>query len=90
MKFAAEMKAIFLSCSLPSSWDTFHTTITNSTLGGVLKFDDVVGSLLAKEIKKKTMDMASRMQLLMWIELESSSRRIPKKAHVANHIDART
>ncbi|MCO5576301.1 hypothetical protein L7F22_030110 [Adiantum nelumboides] len=30
------MKAIFLLCSLPASWDTFNTTISNSTHGGKL------------------------------------------------------
>ena len=50
------MKDIFLLCSLPSSWDTFCTTISNSALGGVLNFDHVVGSLLAKEIGKNSMD----------------------------------
>ena len=46
LNFDAEMKAIFLLCSLPSSWDTFCTAINNSAPGGVLNFDDV-GSLLA-------------------------------------------
>jgi len=30
LKFDAEMRAIFLLCSLPQSWDVFRTTITNS------------------------------------------------------------
>ena len=51
-----EMKAIFLLCSLPSAWDTFRTAISNSVLCGVSNFDDVVGSLLVEEIKKKSMD----------------------------------
>ena len=84
------MMAIFLLCSLASSWDTFHAAFSNFAPSRVPNFDDIVGSLLTKKIRKKSMDHASRMQLLMWIELESSSRRIPKKAHVANHIDART
>ena len=45
-------KAIFILCSLP----TFCTVISNSTLGGIMNFDDVMGSLLAKEIGKKSMD----------------------------------
>lgn len=41
---------------MPSSWDTFCTTISNSAPSGVPNFDDAVGNLLAKEIKKKSMD----------------------------------
>ena len=52
LNFDAEMKEIFLLCSLPSSWDTFRIAISNSTLGLVLNFDDVMGSLLVEEIKK--------------------------------------
>ena len=52
LNFDAEMKSIFLLCSLPSSWDTFHTTVSNSASGGVLNFDDVGGSLLADEIER--------------------------------------
>ncbi|MCO5600900.1 hypothetical protein L7F22_055017 [Adiantum nelumboides] len=45
-----EMKAIFLLCSLPASWDTFNTAISNSTHGGKLAFSDVTGVLLTKDI----------------------------------------
>lgn len=49
-KFDDEVKAVFLLCSLHASWDTFCTSISNSTPGGVLKFENVVGTLLAEEI----------------------------------------
>ena len=56
LNFDAAMKAIFLLCSLSSSWDTFRTIISNFALVGVLNLDDVVGSLLVEEIKKMSMD----------------------------------
>ena len=56
LNFDAKMKAIFLLCSLPSSWDTSHTAISNFAPSGVLNFDDVVGSLLVEEIIKKFVD----------------------------------
>ena len=56
MKFDDEVKAIFLLCSLPASWDTFCTAISNSVPDGKLTFNDVVGSLLAEEIRRKSMD----------------------------------
>ena len=49
------MHAIFPLCSLPLSWDTLCVAISNLSSNGVLHFEDV-GSLLAKEIKKKFMD----------------------------------
>ncbi|MCO5572963.1 hypothetical protein L7F22_026725 [Adiantum nelumboides] len=50
LNFDDEMKAIFLLCSLPASWDTFNTAISNSTHGGKLAFSDVTSALLTEEI----------------------------------------
>ncbi|MCO5581683.1 hypothetical protein L7F22_035572 [Adiantum nelumboides] len=50
LNFDDEMKAIFLLCSLPASWDTFYTAISNSTHGGKLAFGDVISVLLTEEI----------------------------------------
>ncbi|MCO5548390.1 hypothetical protein L7F22_001847 [Adiantum nelumboides] len=50
LNFDDEIKAIFLLCSLPASWDTFNTAISNSTHGGKLTFGDVTSALLTKEI----------------------------------------
>ena len=60
LNFGDEVKAIFLLCSLPSSWDTFCTTISNSVPGGVLRFDDVTSSLLSEKIRRKSMDSKSK------------------------------
>ncbi|MCO5564091.1 hypothetical protein L7F22_017747 [Adiantum nelumboides] len=51
-----EMKAIFLLCSLLASWDTFNTTISNSTHGGKLAFGDVTSALLTEEIRRQSLD----------------------------------
>ncbi|MCO5613362.1 hypothetical protein L7F22_067638 [Adiantum nelumboides] len=50
MNFDDEMKAIFFLCSLPTSWDTFNTAISNSTHGGKLAFGDVTSALFTEEI----------------------------------------
>ncbi|MCO5553333.1 hypothetical protein L7F22_006854 [Adiantum nelumboides] len=50
LNFDDEMKAIFLLCSLPASWDTFNTIISNSTHGGKLLLGDVTSVLLTEEI----------------------------------------
>ena len=54
--FDGEVQSIFLLCSLPSSWDTFCTAISNSAPGGTLVFNDVVGSLLTEEIRRKSLE----------------------------------
>ena len=56
LNFGDEVKAIFLLCSLPSSWDTFCIAINNFVPGGVLRLDDVTSSLLSEEIRRKSMD----------------------------------
>ncbi|MCO5582859.1 hypothetical protein L7F22_036760 [Adiantum nelumboides] len=50
LNFDDEIKAIFLLCSLPSSWDTFNIAISNSALGRTLVFSDVTSTFLTEEI----------------------------------------
>ncbi|MCO5592882.1 hypothetical protein L7F22_046886 [Adiantum nelumboides] len=52
LNFNDEMKAIFFLCSLPASWDTFSTAISNSRHGGKLAFGDVTSVLLTEEIRR--------------------------------------
>ncbi|MCO5572788.1 hypothetical protein L7F22_026547 [Adiantum nelumboides] len=50
-----EMKAIFLLCSLPPSWDIFCTAVSNSAPNGMLVYIDVTSSLLSEEMCHKAM-----------------------------------
>ncbi|MCO5597340.1 hypothetical protein L7F22_051416 [Adiantum nelumboides] len=50
LNFDDEIKAIFLLCSLPVSWDNFNTTISNSTHCSKIAFSDVTSALLTEEI----------------------------------------
>ncbi|MCO5563990.1 hypothetical protein L7F22_017645 [Adiantum nelumboides] len=50
-----EMKAIFLLCSLPPSWDIFCTAISNSAPNGTLVYIDVTSSLLSEEMRRQAM-----------------------------------
>ena len=52
LNFGEEVRCIFLLCSLPSSWDTFCTAVSNSAPATGLVFNDVVGNLLTEEIQK--------------------------------------
>ena len=46
-----EFKAIFLLCTLPDSWDTFRTAISNSSI--MLTYTDLEGALLQEEMNRK-------------------------------------
>jgi hypothetical protein len=50
-----ELKAVFLLCTLPASWDTFCTVVSNSATKGKLFYIDICGALLGEEICKKSM-----------------------------------
>ncbi|MCO5555925.1 hypothetical protein L7F22_009469 [Adiantum nelumboides] len=51
LNFDDKMKAILLLCSLPTSWDTFNTAISNSKHGGKFAFGDVTSVLFTEEIR---------------------------------------
>ncbi|MCO5608481.1 hypothetical protein L7F22_062691 [Adiantum nelumboides] len=69
LNFDDEMKAIFLLCSLPTSWDTFNTAISNSRDGG--KLGDVTNALLTENIRRQSLDSGSHGDVYM---VDGSSR----------------
>ncbi|MCO5553036.1 hypothetical protein L7F22_006556 [Adiantum nelumboides] len=65
LNFNDEMKAIFLLCSLPASWDTFNTAISNSTHGGKLAISNVTSALLTEEIQRQSLDSGGHGNVYM-------------------------
>ena len=55
IKMEEEYKCITLLCSLPDSWDNLVVAIGSSTKS-TLKFEDIVSSLLSKEMRRKSME----------------------------------
>jgi hypothetical protein len=55
---AEEDKCITLLCSFPDSWDNLVVEI-GSTTQSTLKYEDLVSSLLSKEMRQKSMDSHS-------------------------------
>ena len=51
-----EFKAAFLLCTLPDSWDTFRTAMSNSSV--LLKYADVEGALIQEEMNRKNTSVA--------------------------------
>ncbi|MCO5547736.1 hypothetical protein L7F22_001187 [Adiantum nelumboides] len=54
--FDEKIKCIFMLCSLPSSWDTVCTAISNSVLGTGLVYNDILGSLFIEEICRQSLE----------------------------------
>jgi hypothetical protein len=61
IKISDEDKCINLLCSLPDSWDSLVVAIYSNTTS--LKFDEVVSSLLSKEMRWKKMEGQSTYEL---------------------------
>ena len=59
-----EDKSITLLCSLPDSWDNLVVAIGSSTKS-TLKYEDIVSSLLSKEMGRKSMENHSIDSLLV-------------------------
>ena len=54
IKILDEAKCISLLCSLPDSWDSLVVAIDSNTI--ILKFDEIVSSLLSEEMRWKNME----------------------------------
>ena len=56
IKFDDSVKAIFLLVTLPESWDTFRTAVSNSAPASGLTSANVESSLLTEEVNRKNLD----------------------------------
>ncbi|MCO5607423.1 hypothetical protein L7F22_061619 [Adiantum nelumboides] len=65
VRFDKPMRAMFLLITLPESWDTFCTALSNSTPPDGLTITGVEGSLLTEEINRKTMDKGKGTALVV-------------------------
>ncbi|KAI5083625.1 hypothetical protein GOP47_0003368, partial [Adiantum capillus-veneris] len=65
VKFDEPVRAMFLLITLPESWDTFRTNLSNSTPPDGLNIAGVEGSLLTEETNRKTMDKGKGTPLVV-------------------------
>ena len=65
VKFDDSVKAMFLLITLPESWDTFRTALSNSAPPDGLSSAGVEGSLLTEEVNRKTMDKGKGTALMV-------------------------
>ena len=65
VKFDEPVRAMFLLITLPESWDTFRTPLSNSAPPDGLTIAGVEGSLLTEETNRKTMDKGKGTALVV-------------------------
>ncbi|MCO5612793.1 hypothetical protein L7F22_067063 [Adiantum nelumboides] len=56
VEFVDSVTAMFLLVTFPDSWDTFCTTVSNSTAADGLECADVESSLLMEEVNRKNVE----------------------------------
>ena len=71
--FNDSVKAMFLLVTLLKSWDTFRTTISNSTPVDGLTYVDAKSSLLTEEVNWKNVD-ANKSSITLPIRARSQAR----------------
>ena len=59
IKFDEEIQGLLLLGSLPDSWETFRTSLSNSALDGVISMDSAKSSVLNEEMRRKTQGSSS-------------------------------
>ncbi|MCO5614480.1 hypothetical protein L7F22_068763 [Adiantum nelumboides] len=64
VKFDEPVRAMFLLITLPKSWDTFHTALSNFAPPDGLTIVGVEGNLLIEETNSKTMDKGKGIALV--------------------------
>ena len=66
MNFDDEVRNLLILCSLPESWNSLVMVVSNYVpSSNTLKFDDVVGVILSKEMRRKTIGETSSNALTM-------------------------
>ena len=59
IKFDKEIQGLLLLGSLPDSWETFRTSLSNSAPDGVISMDSAKSSVLNKEMRRKSLGSSS-------------------------------
>ena len=59
IKFDEEIQGLLLLGSLPDSWETFRTSLSNSAPDGVISMDSAKSSVLNEKMRRKTQGSSS-------------------------------
>ena len=86
VNFDDEVMTLLILCSLPKIWNGLVMAISNYVLGSnILKFDDVVGVIISKKMRRKNIAETSSNALTM----ESRGRQRERVRNPGNHNKSR-
>jgi hypothetical protein len=86
LDFDDEVRALIILCSFPERWNDLVMVVSNSVSGSnTLKFDDVVGGFLSKEMRRKSTSETSSNALNM----ENRGRQKDRGKGSENHENSR-
>ena len=78
INFDDEVQALWLLGTLPDSWETFRTSLSNSAPNGTITMDLAKGSMLNEDMRRKTQGSSSRSEILFIEKRGRSNSRGPK------------
>ncbi|KAK3022859.1 hypothetical protein RJ639_046046 [Escallonia herrerae] len=68
INFDDKIRALLFLCSLPDSWNNLVTTVSNSTISGMLTLNNVARSVMNDEMQRKTIGDGILSSISMFVE----------------------
>nr|GFD46107.1 retrovirus-related Pol polyprotein from transposon TNT 1-94 [Tanacetum cinerariifolium] len=65
IKFEDEIQGLWLFGTLPDTWETFRTSLSNSVPDGVITMELAKGSILNEEMRRKSQGSSSQSDVLV-------------------------
>ncbi|KAJ9560716.1 hypothetical protein OSB04_005876 [Centaurea solstitialis] len=65
IKFEDEIQGLWILGTLPDSWETFRTSLSNSAPDGVISMELAKGSILNEEMRRKSQGSSSQSDVLV-------------------------
>ncbi|KAD6119895.1 hypothetical protein E3N88_11166 [Mikania micrantha] len=81
IKFEDEIQGLWLLGTLPDSWETFRTSLSNSTANGIITMELAKGSILNEEMRRKSQGSSSHSDVLV----TESRGRSQSKGHTVRY-----
>ncbi|RVW62457.1 Retrovirus-related Pol polyprotein from transposon TNT 1-94 [Vitis vinifera] len=78
IKFEEEVQGLWLLGTLPDSWETFRTSLSNSAPDGIMNMDLVKSCVLNEEMRRKSQGSSSQSNVLVTEKRGRSKSRGPK------------
>ncbi|XP_048234354.1 uncharacterized protein LOC125370936 [Ricinus communis] len=82
IKFEDEIQGLWLLGTLPDSWETFRTSLSNSAADGIITMELAKGSVLNEEMRRKSQGSSSHSDVLVTESRERSQSRDPEKGTI--------